>query len=238
MTGQPTSANGASSFHLWWALPPSGTLREVAATLEIRRPPVRPVLYFWALQVGFARRGRGLGGAHTGLQWHPAAPAGAVNWGGYGPDGNELGGVGGDLPQVDSDNTRAWAWYPGRPYRLRIWSPDPGLWRSTVTDLVDGRRVDIRDLRVDADELVQPVVWAEVFARCDDPPSEAYWSELSALDDGGRTVTPTSLRVTYQSPAEGGCANTEVRQVDRGVLQITGLDAPRRGRLGDVLRVD
>ena len=38
-------------------------------------------------------------------------------------------GVGGELPQVDSVNTRAWAWHPGRPYRLRVWSPAPGSWR-------------------------------------------------------------------------------------------------------------
>src|ERR1700678_1458228 len=90
MTGRPTSPNGASSFHLWWAMPAGGPWREVQATFELRRPPERSVLYFWALQVGFARQGRRLGGAHTGLQWHPAASTGAVNWGGYGPGGGEL----------------------------------------------------------------------------------------------------------------------------------------------------
>jgi len=237
MAGRPSSANGASSFHLWWVMPASGPLREVSAALEIRRPPARPVLYFWALQVGFARAGRRLGGAHTGLQWHPAAPAGAVNWGGYDPTGRELAGHGGELPQVDSDNTRAWAWHPGRSYRLRVWSPAPGLWRSTIADSVDGRHVDVRDLRVDADELVEPVVWTEAFANCDDPPTEACWSALGALDDIGRAVTPTSLRVTYQSARDGGCANTEARLADGGVVQVTGLDSPREGRDGDVLRL-
>lgn len=235
MSGRPTSANGASSFHLWWNLPPSAPLREVGATLEILRPPAGPVLHFWALQVGFAGQGRSLGGAHTGLQWHPGAPSGAVNWGGYGPSGGELPGVGGELPMVDSVNTRAWAWQPGRPYRLRVWSPGSGRWRSTITDLADGRSVDVRDLQVDADELVDPVVWAEIFARCDDPPTEARWSDLSALDAGGQEVAASSVRVTYQAAADGGCANTEARPADGGILQVTGLPAPRRGHHGDVL---
>jgi hypothetical protein len=227
MTGWPTSANGASSFHLWWDLPAGGPWREMAATVEIRQAPARPVLYFWALQVSFVRAGRRLGGAHTGLQWHPLAPGGAVNWGGYGPSGGELAGRGGDLAPVDSANTRHWAWQPGRRYRLRVWSPGPGLWRSTITDLVDGRHTDVRDLQVEADELVEPVVWAEVFARCDDPPTEAHWSDLQAIDAAGHVRSPSSVRVSYQSRADGGCANTEV-SVEAGAFeQRTGLERPR-----------
>ena len=203
----------------------------------MRQPPAIAVLHFWALQVGFARHGRRLGGAHTGLQWHPGAPAGAVNWGGYGPGGGELPGVGGDLPMVDSVNTRAWPWYPGRPYRLRVWSPAPGAWRSTITDGADGRTVDVRDLLVDADELVEPVVWAEIFARCDDPPTEVRWSELGGVDAQGRPVAVASVRVSYQSAADGGCANTEARAQAGGFVQLSGLDHPRSGRPGDVLRL-
>jgi hypothetical protein len=237
MTGRPTSANGASSFHLWWVLPASGALREVEATVEIQRPPARRVLYFWALQVGFARGGRRLGAAHTGLQWHPGAPDGAVNWGGYGPGGAELDGRGGDLAPVDSDNTRHWAWQAGRQYRLRVWSPTPGAWRSTITDLVDERSVDVRDLLVDADELVEPVVWAEVFAPCDDPPTQARWSKMSALDATGVRVVPHAVRVTYQSGAEGGCVNTEARSEPEGIVAFTGLGSPRRSRHGELLPV-
>jgi hypothetical protein len=86
VTGPPTSSNGASSFHLFWDVAPK-PLIEVAATIEVIEPPTVDKLYFWALQANFqdgrdghARRG----GAHFGLQYHPAHPGGgAVNWGGY-----------------------------------------------------------------------------------------------------------------------------------------------------------
>lgn len=237
MRGRPTSANGASSLHLWWQLPPGTRLREVEATLTVTRPPARRVLYFWALQVNFVHRGRELGGAHTGLQWHPAAPRGAVNWGGYFPGAGELPGTVSALPEVDSANTRAWEWLPGRPYRIRVWSPERGRWRSTITDGVDGRSADVRDLIVDAEEAASPVVWSEVFADCDDPPVEVVWSDLGGTDRRGVRVTPTAARATYEAAA-GGCANTESRALPGGRLaQVTGLADPRSGRDGDMLEL-
>jgi hypothetical protein len=208
---------------------------EVAATVTVLRPPAVSALYFWALQVGFADRGRAVGAAHTGLQWNPAARAGAVNWGGYGPDGEELPGGGSQLAMVDSVNTRAWPWDPGTPYRLRVWSPAPGAWRSTVTDLVDGRSATIRDLTVAATELVDPVVWAEIFARCDDPPTEVRWSDLAVTDRAGVTAAPIAVVTSYQLPAEGGCANTESVVEAGAVHQRSGLAGRRRGAPGDVL---
>ena len=236
--GKPASANGASSFHLWWRLPPTDAVVEVAATVTVMRPPAVAALHFWALQVGFADRGRALGAAHTGLQWHPAAPAGAVNWGGYGPRGQELAGGGSQLAVVDSVNTRAWRWDPGSPYRLRVWSPAPGAWRSTVTDLADGRSAVIRDLVVGATELVEPVVWAEIFARCDDPPTDVLWSDLAVTDRAGVTAAPSGLVTSYQSYAEGGCANTESVVEQGAVHQRSGLAGPRRGAPGEVLGLE
>ena len=237
LAGRPPSANGASSFHLWWILDGDKPLREAEATLQVERAPMSGILQFWALQVGFARNGRRLGAGHTGLQWHPGAPGGAVNWGGYANQGGELPGRGGDQPRVDSENTRSWPWQPGRAYRLRVWSPEAGAWRSTITDLTDGRSVVVRDLLIDADELVEPVVWSEVFGRCDDPPTEVYWSDLGGRDGDGVRCDPYAVRVSYQSDADGGCANTESRLADGRVLQVTGLERPRSGRSGDLLRL-
>ena len=45
-SGRPTSANGASSFHLWWEMPPSAPLVEVSAVLEVVVPPAVDSLYF------------------------------------------------------------------------------------------------------------------------------------------------------------------------------------------------
>ncbi|MGH9106829.1 MAG: hypothetical protein ACRDZX_13560 [Acidimicrobiales bacterium] len=228
VTGAPTSANGASSFHLWWALPEPGPLSEVRAVLEVVRPPSVPRLYFWALQVSFVERGRELGAGHTGLQWHPGAPDGAVNWGGYATGGGVLEGSGSHLAPVDGPHTRHFPWAPRRPYRLRVWSPAAGAWRSEVTDAQDGTTTVVRDLFVPASSLASPLVWSEVFARCDDPSTEVRWSGLEAVLPTGQVLTATSARLTYQSHAEGGCANTESRAEDRYFVQATGLPGPRR----------
>jgi hypothetical protein len=227
--GYPTSANGASSFHLWWQLP--GDLRavEVRATLEVRVPPAVNRLYFWALQVSFEDRGRQLGGAHTGLQWNPAAPGGAVNWGGYHQGGGELPGTPSELPEADSVNTRRWPWSPGTPYRLRVWSPAPGAWRSEVTDLRTNNRTVIRDLLVPATHLSNPVVWAEVFARCDDPPTEARWTDLEVVSENGTVHHTTEVRTTYQDEGAGGCSNTQATADKNAFVQRTGLpEVPTR----------
>jgi hypothetical protein len=211
-TGIPPSANGASSFHLWWEdVPPSD---EVSVVLEVLTPPVVPRLYFWALQVSFVDRGRHLGAAHLGLQWHPGHPgATAVNWGGYDArTGAELRGTTSPLPSATGNaNTRDLAWRPATPYRLRITADGAG----SVTDLSTGATTVVRRLDVDAPALtlVSPVVWSEVFARCDDPSVTVRWSDLRPA--------PSRVRPTYQSPADGGCANTLSRPDGDGWLQIT-----------------
>ena len=101
LTGPPTSSNGASSLHLFWDGPPR-PLTEVSATIEVIEPPTVERLYFWAVQVSFQRSdGSTTGGAHVGLQHHPAYPgAGAVNWGGYLRAGGEIDGSVSALPST------------------------------------------------------------------------------------------------------------------------------------------
>jgi hypothetical protein len=213
VTGLPASSNGASSMHVWWD-PTSGPTSEVAATLEIVEPPTVPHLYFWALQATFVDdRARPLGTAHLGLQWYAAHPGGtAVNWGGYRPDGTgELAGVAPSaLPSATGNpNTRDFGWRPHTPYRLAITADGAGA----VTDVARGETTVVRRLAVEgATALRAPVVWSEVFARCDDPPTAVRWSSL--------TPTPGALHATYQSFADGGCTNTDV-DVDRDPLAIT-----------------
>jgi hypothetical protein len=233
----------ASSFHLWWEVPASvGGVVEARATLEVRVPPAVNQLYFWALQVSFEDRGRQFGGAHTGLQWNPGAPEGAINWGGYHPAsvGGELAGTTSTLPPVPGDggpNTRRWPWMPGRSYRLRVWSPAAGAWRAEVADLVDGRTTVIRDLLVPATTLTSPVVWTEVFARCRDPLTEARWSGLEVVDRDGRVAGIKSVNVTYQAPSAGGCNNTLALAEGDTLVQRTGLDGPRPRQAASTLRL-
>ncbi len=236
LAGPPTSSNGASSFHLWWQVP-AGPFQEVSAVLEVTRAPAVPKLYFWALQVSFVDQGRDLGAGHTGLQWHPGAPAGAVNWGGYHAGGGVLDGTGSDLPPVDGPHTRHFPWSPGHPYRFRVWSPGPGAWRSEVTDLSTGQATVIRDLLVPATGLDHPVVWAEVFADCDDPPTAARWTSLLAGAGPGQVFTATSVGLTYQAHADGGCANTLSYDEGSSFVQVTGLPTARRPGL-DVARLE
>ncbi len=229
--GRPRSANGASSLHLSWELG-DGSWVACEATLEVLVPPSVPKLYFWALQASFVGTGFGGGGAHLGLQWHPAHPGGtAVNWGGYGPTGRELDGSESTLPSATGNvNTRDYRWEPGRPYRLRI-EPSPDepagtAWRGSVTDVAAGATTVVRDLFAPGDRLDGLMVWSDVFADCDEPSVTVRWSDLRAYDREGRARAPSAVRVNYQRVAEGGCANTTAVSdpAGRGVLQVTATE--------------
>lgn len=223
--GPPTSSNGASSFHLSWEVPPS-PLIEVAATFEVLEPPTVPMLYFWALQVSFMDGPARRGGAHFGLQYHPRYPdAGAVNWGGYRDGGGELDGSVSDLPSaLNNSNTRTYGWQPGRRYRHRVYrSPDRG-WRGSITDVETGVETVIRDLWIEADHLLNPMVWSEVFAHCDHPPVAVRWSELDATTADGSPIRAGSVRLNYQTFGDGGCANTNTSIDDVGFVQRTATE--------------
>ena len=221
----------ASSFHLWWELPSAEPLLEVAATLEVVKPPTVDRLYFWALQASFAEGHARLGGGHLGLQWNPRHPEhGAVNWGGYASQaygGDILDGSVSVLPSSRNDrNTRDYPWQPGRAYRLRIFAaPDrPGAWRGEVTDLTTGDPTVVRDLYAGGDRLAAPVVWTEVFAECDHPSVAVRWSDLQATAEGGSPLLPVAVRVNYQLPEHGGCPNTNVTADEVGILQTTTVE--------------
>ncbi len=244
VSGPPTSSNAASSFHLTWEVPPQ-PLAEVRADLTVVTPPTVDRLYFWALQVNFVDRANGganRGGAHTGLQYHPSYPnGGAINWGGYHAGGGELDGTTSALPSaLDNVNTRNYPWTSGATYRFRVFagSETQGHWRATVTDLSTGTETVIRDLLVDADSLVRPMVWSEVFADCDHPSCTARWSNLEAdLADGG-TVRAKSVRLNYQRHSDGGCANTNTHVDPSGQAFLQTTNTSRGNRTGTTLTLD
>jgi hypothetical protein len=209
----------------------------VSATIEVIEPPTVERLYFWALQASFERGGVRVGGAHFGLQNHPSYPGnGAVNWGGYRIGGGELDGSGSDLPSaLDNVNTRTYPWVASRPYRYRIHrSPDRG-WRGTVTDLETGVDTVVRDLWVDADHLISPMVWTEAFADCGEPPAAVEWRDLEAVTTSGATHRVSSVRVNYQSHADGGCTNTNISVANDSYQQRTGTE--RVTTVGSTLRL-
>lgn len=237
-TGYPTSSNSASSLHLRWDL--DGPLEVVSVSLTVTEAPSVDRLYFWAMQTDFVGPGGGaVGGAHVGLQWHPAYPGHtAVNWGGYSHGGGELDGSTSELASAAGNlNTKNYAWEPGTPYRLTVRpllgdeSPlDPAPtgrlrpWRATVTDIASGIETVIRDLHVAAEAVGGVTVWSEVFARCDDPTSSVLWSEPSATRPSGETTVPIRAKVNYQSDRDGGCANTNsaaVLEPQGGIAQST-----------------
>ncbi len=222
--GLPDSSNHASSMHLHWLLPAgssqAGPVVEVAATLEVLVPPAVDRLYFWALQASFIdAAGIQHGAAHLGLQWHPDHPGNtAANWGGYHHGGGELSGTGSPLPSARGNpNTRDFHWDPSRPYRLTIRRGDDGLWAGLVDD------IEIRRLQVPGAKLDRVMVWSEVFARCDEPSVTVRWSGFQARTESGAVIRPDRLRVTFQSHAQGGCDNTNVRATAAGVLQVTNV---------------
>lgn len=183
-------------------------------------------LYFWALQVGFGDVHGKTGGAHLGLQWNPRHPRStAVNWGGYTVDGRLLEGSVSPLPSTPDDpNTRDFEWRAGARYRLGV-APgsSPGWWVATISDLRTGVETLVRELAGGGDRLVEPVVWSEVFARCDDPSVAVRWTD-PRLEVEGEWVRPTAYRVNYQAHDRGGCANTDVEADGLGVVQVTAVE--------------
>lgn len=231
-SGQPPSPNGASSFHLVWEMPQTPLL-EVSTTLEVLQPPSVRRLYFWALQVSFVSERRMRGGAHLGLQWNPRHPdSTAANWGGYGPadaGATLLRGSDSPLPGSRGDhNTRDFPWKPGRRYRLRVAPspeapPDVHAWRGAITDLESGVETVVRDLHTTGAYLASPIVWSEVFARCEHPSVSVRWSDFRAVATSGEEIRPRYVRVGYQPRTDGGCGNTTVVADELGVLQVTSV---------------
>jgi hypothetical protein len=147
-----------------------------------------------------------------------------VNWGGYGPDGTELSGSRSALPSsFDNPNTRDYEWEPGRSYRLRI-SNDGEGWAGWVDDTL------VRHLHVPDVALLNPMVWSEVFADCDDPPVTVRWSDPTAVTRSGQRVPVRAAVTHYQSRHEGGCDNT-LSTVDGDALVQT-TSTPRRAPPG------
>jgi hypothetical protein len=222
-TGSPTSANGASSFHLFWQIDPI-PLAEVRATISISQAPTTPHLYFWALQAGFADvAGRQLGAGHFGLQHHPDYPDnGAVNWGGYFERGGELPGSVSTLGSaIGNPNTSNYRWRHQRRYQYRIYrSPERG-WRGAITDLGSGQQMVARDLWISADHLTHPMVWSEIFAPCDAPATVIAWTDLHGMDHQGNRIDPYAATVNYQALGNGGCSNTDIELVNGALLQRT-----------------
>lgn len=248
VSGDPPSANGASSFHLFWDL--DGEFVAVRATFEVTVPPVVDRLYFWALQVDFTDGGGHQGGgAHIGLQWHPSYPRStAINWGGYGPNGGVLDGTESPLPgALGNPHTRDYAWAANRRYRLAIEPAPPEqqpndvrtAWRGSVTDLGSGETTVIRDLLPTGSRLTRPMVWSEVFAACDHPSVEVRWSDLEAFDDRWQVRRPRAVSTNYQRHSDGGCANTESTLENGYLVQRTNvarvLDSGARLRLPVVI---
>ena len=169
--------------------------------------------------------GRSYGAAHTGLQWNPRHSGGrAVNWGGYAQAADVtsiLEGSDSPLPGIPGDrNTRTFAWRDGVPYRFTIHRGAVG-WASTVTDLVTGSEVTVRELYAGGDRLVGFVMWSELFCRGDDPPTTVRWSEPQARTASGLIVRPEQLQVTFPGGPEWRRLDVVVDEV--GVQQRTNV---------------
>jgi hypothetical protein len=202
---------------LFWDI--SSPVSTASASLVVVRPPVVDELYFWALQVTFEDGA----GAHVGLQWLPGAGAArragpAANWGGYEAGGRELAGS-------PPGNTHPYPWVVGRQYSLSVVRGSVG-WMGRVSD--GAGTVFERELLVGGHTLSSPMVWSEVFARCDHPSVMVRWSSLRV--DG---VEVRRARAKYQAD---GCTNTDSSVDGDGFVQTTCTE--RRTPQGGWLEVE
>jgi len=94
-------------------------------------------------------------------------------------------------------------------------------WRGTVTHIETAEEIRIRDLYTKGEYLIRPMVWSEVFARCEHPTAVVRWSEMQAVTADGVDIHPPHVQVNYQSRADGGCDNTTVGVDEIGILQMT-----------------
>jgi len=86
-----------------------------------------------------------------------------------------------------------------------------------------GQTVPIRDLWCPGDRLVDPMVWSEVFAHCDDQRVHVRWSDFAART-ATEPVLPLAVSVNYQSYADGGCTNTNSFVDNIGFVQATNTE--------------
>ncbi len=241
VSGAPASANGASTFLLWWQLPYGTRLTALSVTLEVTMKPTLDHLVAFAMQGVFTKPGGG--SCYLGLQHHPQFPdSGAVNWGGHNADGNSLDGSSSLLPSaLDDVTTRDFAWREGTPYQLSIERGEEQLdgsflWTGSVTDLRVGERTVIREIVSDSPHLRAPVMYVEAFSPCDAPRFQAEWSNATAVSSGGDEHAVRSMRVDYLPYAAGGCTNTDVFVKNSVFVQATG--RMRTAKPGTMLRLD
>lgn len=206
-------------------------LASVSAILQVLTPPKVKRLAFFAIQASFWSAGGHEGGAHAGLQWNPRHPSSrAVNWGGYDHRGSILPGTVSILPSTPDDpNTRDFGWVTGARYRLTIGPRVPGPqsashWPARIQGLDTGEDAVIRRLLCGGDHLRAPVVWSELFTRCDGAPVEVRWSDPQAVTLDGEALRVERARVTYQAYERGGCTNTTVEAGRDGVVQRSGCE--------------
>jgi hypothetical protein len=95
-------------------------------------------------------------------------------------------------------------------------------WAGDVTDLAGGTTTLVRELWAAGTHLAGPMVWSEVFARCDDPGARVRWSGLQLGDAAGGAHEVASVTVNYQSLADGGCVTTDSSPDATGIVQSTG----------------
>jgi hypothetical protein len=223
-TGPPPSGNGASSMHArWLSVPNNATAVEV--DLTIIEPPTTHHLHFWALQASFIKgTSTVVGAGHLGLQWIDGYPGRtAVNWGGYATGGGVLDGTESALPgALGNPHTRDFSWAAGSTYRLRI---DKGAvgWRGSVLDVATGHTTIIRELHAGGSQLGSVVMWSEIFAPCDWPPSAVQWSNPTVYRAGERSsieaFSVRQVQLSYQRYEDGGCTNTSTTRVEPGVIE-------------------
>ena len=99
-----------------------------------------------------------------------------------------------------------------RGYRLGVHRAGDGMWRGEVTDLTTGEAVTVRDLFAASPLLGDPMVWSEVFARCDDPSvTAAGRTSRSGPKPATASLPPHSRSTTSPTPTADARTRSQCR---------------------------
>ena len=119
-------------------------------------------------------------------------------------------------------------WEVGRPYRLRVWSPERSWWVASVVDEVTAVETEIGWIqvphgwqRLDGRSIMWTEWYGGPLARCDDIPHSSVVFRTPTAEDG--MVLPERGNGYLATAAASNCDHSDVERLEDGYRQQIGI---------------